>query len=157
MKRTLSVFLATATALALLVLAPAAKKAIPSISVVHAQSGCTDATLTGNYGFSDSGFVSNNRTGSGNEVPLSAVGVLTFDGAGNASISYTVADNGTILTNVTGSGTYAVDSGCAGSISFTSGAAAGITFNIVTVGGGTEVLGIPTVTGTTQTLDAKKQ
>ena len=158
MKRTLTALLAAASLLTLLALAPAAKDVIPSVPVVHAQSGCDDATLTGNYGFTDSGFfASKSRAGSGNEVPLSAVGVVTFDGAGDASVSYTVAGNGAITANVTGSGSYAVGSDCTGSISFTTGAAAGITYNVVTVNGGTEVLGIPTVAGTTQTFDARRQ
>jgi len=147
MRRTLTASLVAGLVLALLALAPA----------VHAQSGCSDTTLTGNYGFSDSGFFAKSPTGAGQEVPLAAVGVLTFDGAGNASISYTVSGDGSITPNVSGSGTYTVGSDCTGSISFTTGGAAGITFNIVTVNSGTEVLGIPTVTGTTQTLDAKKQ
>lgn len=145
MRRTLTVSMAAGLVLALLALAPA----------VHAQGGCSDATLTGNYGFIDSGFDARNKTG--NEVPASAVGVLGFDGAGNASISYTVAINGTLTSNVTGSGTYTLGSDCTGSLSFTTGGAAGVSFNIVTVNGGTEVLGIFTVTGATQTLDAKKQ
>jgi len=158
MKRTLTALLAATTVLVLLALAPAAKNTIPAMPVVHAQSGCGAASLSGNYGFTESGFfASKSRTGTGNEVPLSAVGVFTFDGAGNASISYTVAGNGAITANVTGSGTYAVGSDCTGSISFTTGAAAGITYNIVTVNGGAEVLGIPTVAGTTQTFDAKRQ
>ncbi len=158
MNRTFVASLVAATALALLVLAFAAKNRIPSIPVVHAQSGCGDATLTGNYGFSDSGFfASKSRNGAGNEVPLSAVGMFTFDGAGNASVSYTIAANGTINTNASGSGTYTISSACTGLISFTAGDAAGVAYNIVVVNGATEVLGIPTVAGTTQTLDAKKQ
>jgi len=127
-----------------------------SISGAHAQSGCTDLTLTGSYGFSDSGFATPGPTVKGNEVPFATVGVLTFDGAGNVSVSYTTVLNGAISTNLTGSGTYTLDSGCAGSMSFTTGAAAGVTYNIVTVGGGAEVFGIATVGGATQTLDAKK-
>jgi hypothetical protein len=87
--------------------------------------------------------------------PIAAVGVLRFDGAGLASLSFTLAFNGGISTG-SDTGTYTVNSDCTGSISFTAGDAP-INFNMVISGGGTEVFAIVTSSGNTQTLDAKKQ
>jgi hypothetical protein len=85
------------------------------------------------------------------------VGVVAFDGAGNASTSYTLVTNGVAAAGLTGSGTYTVNSDCTGSISFTTGDAAGLTFNMVIIGGGTEIFAIHTTPGITGALDGKKQ
>lgn len=53
MKRTLSAFLALAVSAAVVFLAPVSKRLVPA---VHAAGGCSDATLTGNYGFTFNGF-----------------------------------------------------------------------------------------------------
>lgn len=50
-----------------------------------------------------------------------------------------------------------MNSGCAGSITFAKGDIAGATFEFVIIGGGTEVFGIDTIPGITDTFDAKKQ
>lgn len=130
---------------------------ISTTSTVYAQAGCNNATLSANYAFSDAGFGNFHPSLKGPTVPISAVGVLTFDGAGNISFStLTLVVNGGISSE-TGSGSYTVNSDCTGSISLTSGSIAGITFNMVVIGGGTEVFGVLTSPGNTQTFDAKKQ
>jgi hypothetical protein len=85
-----------------------------------------------------------------------AVGVLTFDGAGNLpSITFTDVSNGDASsTSVPDTGTYTVNSDCTGTLTDVGG---GIHFNIVTVGGGAEVFAIETDEGFTATFDAKKQ
>ncbi len=83
--------------------------------------------------------------------------MLTFDGAGNISTSFTVAFRGMISTGQSSTGTYTVNSDCTGSISFTTGDAAGLIFNMVIIGGGTKVFGINTFPSFTETFDAKKQ
>jgi hypothetical protein len=123
-------------------------------STVYAQ--CSNTTLNANYAFTDSGFAAPHPTVRGPEVPIVVVGVLRFDGAGNASLSFTLAINGGISPSLSDTGTYTVNSDCTGSISFTAGDAP-IDFNIVIIGGGTEVFGIVTSDGNTQTFDAKKQ
>jgi hypothetical protein len=126
---------------------------ITTTSTVYAQ--CSNATLSGNYAFTDAGFGTLRH--SGPQVPIDAVGTLNFDGAGNVSFpTLTLAFDGSISTE-TGSGSYTVNSDCTGSISITGGSIAGITFNIVIVGGGAEVFGIVTSPANTQTFDAKKQ
>jgi hypothetical protein len=129
---------------------------IATASTGHAQNACSNATLSANYAFTDSGFAAPHPTVRGPEVPIVVVGVLRFDGAGNASLSFTLAINGGISPSQSDTGTYTVNSDCTGSISFTAGDAP-IDFNIVIIGGGTEVFGIVTSDGNTQTFDAKKQ
>ena len=135
---------------------------LASTSTLYAQTACSSATLNASYAFSDSGFADSglfmrHARLKGTAVPVSAVGVLAFDGAGNVSFStLTLVVNGGISSE-TGSGSYTVNSDCTGSISLTSGSIAGITFDMVIVGGGTEVFGVLTSPGNTQTFDAKKQ
>jgi hypothetical protein len=141
MKRISSALLTLAAAIALVVL--------PGVTAVHAQ--CTNATLTGNYAMIWQGFTAKNRMG--NEVPFAGAGVVTFDGAGNASISWSQAFNGAISTGLNGSGPYTVNSDCTGSW------AVGTFFssNLVIIGGGAEVFGIDTAPTNTISFDLKKQ
>lgn len=150
MKRLLSVLAVLA---ALSILTTTSKHGFP---VAHAQSGCSVATITGSYAVSAPGFASPGRSPNGNEVPLDAVGVMTFDGAGAVSTTYTLAENGVIVPGRTSSGSYTVSSDCTGSITFTAGDFTP-NFNIVIIGGGTEFFGIETTPGFTGTMDGKKQ
>jgi hypothetical protein len=124
MKRILSALLTLAVFAAMVIMATTSKR---TVRAVHAQGGCSVATLTGNYAFSQPGFISNSQKG--NPLPIAVVGVSTFDGAGNVSITYTdmspgkPGGYGTPIQG-TGSGTYTVNSDCTGSVSFTSGDAA---------------------------------
>ena len=127
MKRIVNVLLTLAATVGLVVL--------PAVTAAHA-SGCTNTTLTGNYGIISSGFGTKKGT-MGNEFPAAIVGVATFDGAGNFSSTWTSAFNGGIARGLSGSGTYTVNSDCIGSSAFTSGDAAGFTFDVVVVSGGT--------------------
>ena len=128
-----------------------------SLPAVQAQSGCTNSTLTGNYATSQTGFGTTNPSISGNEVPSAIVGVATFDGVGNVSLSYTSVSKGVIRPDQNSAGTYAISSDCTGSISLTSGAAAGVTANLVIVSAGKEAFGINTTPSLTATIDLKKQ
>ncbi len=110
MKRTLTALLTTAVFAVVVMLAPNTKQGTTSLPIVHAQSGCSVATLTGNYGVRWQGF--DILKGTAHEVPWAGVGVLTFDGAGNVSISFTQSLNGTISTGLTGVGTYTMNSDC---------------------------------------------
>ena len=153
MKRILSAFLALAVSATLVVVATSGKH---SVTAVHAQGGCSNATLTGNYPFIYSGANAPGHSATGkNTFGNAAVGVLTFDGAGTSSFTYTAVFNGNaISTSVPDMGTYTVNSDCTGTLTD---ATIGIHFNIVTVGGGGEVFGIQTDAGSTDTFDAKKQ
>jgi hypothetical protein len=98
MKRIINALLAVASLVALVVLAPVAKKSVPSLPVVHAQSGCNLETLTGNYAFIlPAGLTTPSKTVQGTEVAQQAVGVIKFD-SGKVSVSYTVAINGDVFS-----------------------------------------------------------
>lgn len=127
---------------------------VTTTSTVYAQ--CSNATLTGNYPFilSGSNAPAHSVTGK-NTFGNASVGVLTFDGAGTVTASYTVVFNGhATSTSVPDTGTYTVNSDCTGT---TTDPTNGTHFNIVTVGGGAEVFGIETDEGFTVTFVAKKQ
>jgi len=151
MKRILSAFLALVVSAALVVVATNWKH---SVTAVHAQGGCSNATLTGNYAFIYSGAFSPSGTGK-NTFGDAAVGVLIFDGAGNLSLTYTDVSNGKVIsTSVPDTGTYTVNSDCTGSLTD---ATIDLHSNLAMVGGGAEVFGIQTDPGETNTFDAKKQ
>lgn len=158
MKRIVKRLLALALLAPLVIIATTSKRIVRP---VYAQSGCSLATLTGNYAFSQQGFISNSMKG--NPLPFANVGLATFDGAGNFSATYTDMSPGkpggysTPIQGATGSGTYTVNSDCTGSISITSGDAAGIALNLVIIGGGTEVFGINTTPLVIGSSDWKKQ
>jgi len=124
---------------------------VTTTSSVYAQ--CSNATLTGSYGFKGDGFGTHN--GHGNAIPFAQVGVVTFDGAGNASFTATQVFNsggGDLFEAVPG--TYTVNSDCTGTIAIED---FGLHFYMVTVGGGAELFAIQTETGTTNIVDAKEQ
>jgi hypothetical protein len=148
MKRIIGISLTLAVAAALLALFPDSKRIVP---VAHAQSGCSVATLSGNYGFTGSGFAS--PKAKAHEVPVAYSGLETFDGAGNLSATFTAANNGTISTGQTATGTYTVNSDCTGSAALNGGG----TFNFVIVNSGAELMVIQVDAGNTVTFDAKKQ
>jgi hypothetical protein len=157
MKRIVGFLLALAVLAFFVITTTTSKRALRP---VDASTGCTDATLAGNYAFNFSGFgtrVANQPKG--NEVPIVGVGVFGFDGAGNHSASIALVQNGALSAGLTASGTYALNADCTGSVNWTAGPFAGVTFNIAVIGGGPEIFGIETDTtaGITATFDAKKQ
>ena len=128
---------------------------VTTTSPVYAQ--CSNATLTGSYGFKQQGFGLRNSKPAklGNMIPFATVGVVTFDGAGNASFTLTQVFNsegGAFFEAIPG--TYTVNSDCTGTIAIED---FGLHFYMVTVGGGAELFAIQTETGTTNIVDAKKQ
>ena len=152
MKRIVGVLLALAVLAALVIVTTISKH---SVRAVYAQSGCSLATLNGNYAFSQSSFAPKKLNG--NQLPGADVGVFTFDGAGNFSVAYADAFAGVISRNQTGSGTYTVNSDCTGSVSCGTGDCAGVTANTVIIGDGTEFFGINTTPSVTATFVGKKQ
>jgi len=123
-------------------------------TTVHAQ--CTNAALTGSYAMIWQGFTAK-KSVHGPYVPWAGVGILTFDGAGNATASWTTSVDGTIYTSQFGAGPYTVNPDCGGALSLTSGSAAGFTSNLVIAGGGAEVFVLSTGTGDAATFTLKKQ
>jgi hypothetical protein len=153
MKQIVSALLALAVLAALTLVATTSKHAVRT---VYAQSGCSVATLNGNYAFSQPGWGSLHGQGQGNQLPFFNVGVVAFDGTGTVSVSFTNVQSGVVSTE-TDAGTYTVNPDCTGSLSFTTGPGAGVTFNMVIIGRGAELFGINTSAGFTSSFDAKKQ
>ena len=79
------------------------------VPVVHAaQTGCSNSSLRGNYGFQIRGSI----VGFG---PIVGVALLTFDGGGNFTQTDNVSVNGfPANVNRPGSGTYSVNADCTG-------------------------------------------
>jgi hypothetical protein len=153
MKRVTVAAITVAILVAFTTWVPTAKHGVPALAVVHAQSGCSDATLNGNYPFTYTGFGAHRLKQT--NIPTAAVGLLTFDGTGNATFTYTFVANGVAsTTSVPDAGAYTVNSDCSGTMTD---ATTGIHFNLETVGGGAEIFGIQTDAGSTNTFDAKKQ
>lgn len=76
---------------------------------------CVNATLSGAYVFSGTGFA----IGSGAPVGADSVsGLLQFDGAGNVAGNWTVGTNGS-LTSDSGTGAYTMSSACTGTATVT--------------------------------------
>ena len=143
MKGIFGVSLTLAVSVVLFVLSPISKHSVP---IVQAQSGCGIASLSGNYAVSQPGFEAKSHL-KGNPLPFAILGLATFDGAGNFSITYTDMSPGQpsyIAVQGNGSGTYTVNSDCSASISITAGDAAGLTLNLQIIRGGAEMFGIIT-------------
>lgn len=128
------------------------------VRTVHASTGCTEATLTGTYGFVWQGF-DVLRHGTGAQLPWASAGVLSFDGqAGVAAVVVGSSIGGKIsLDQTPSSGNYTVASDCTGSVSLTSGPGAGETLNVVIVSDGAEAFLISTTPTQTFAADAKRQ
>jgi len=152
MKRIVSAFLALAVSATLVFIVTSWKH---GVTAVHA-GGCSDATLTGTYPFIYGGANAPGHSVTGkNTFGNAAVGVFTFDGAGSLSATYTVVFNGhASSTSVPDTGTYTVNSDCTGTVTD---ATIGAHFNLATGASGTEVFGVQTDPGTTDTFDAKRQ
>src|SRR5438093_7196118 len=105
---------------------------VTTTSPVYAQ--CSNATLTGSYGFKQQGFGLRNSKPAklGNMIPFATVGVMTFDGAGNASFTLTQVYNssgGDFFEAIPG--TYTMNSECTGTLAIEG---FGLNFYMLTVG-----------------------
>ncbi len=88
------------------------------VPTMHADEGCSVATLSGSYGFYRQGITG---VATSNANALAAVGVTTFDGAGNtvAPAHQVISKNGVIsdFNQAAGSGGfYQVNSDCTGQL-----------------------------------------
>jgi len=151
MKQRLTGLLTLAGLAALLVLIPISKH---SGFTVHAQSGCTNESFSGNYGFTFSGF----QLQHGKSVPFYGAGLATADGKGNASATFGFSQNGAqpgdtyvSSTNNPYTAAYTVNSDCTVSITATPGSG-GDNFVGVIVSGGAE--GFFTSISPTDTLNS---
>jgi hypothetical protein len=87
------------------------------VPAVYADSGCTDAALTGNYSYNFTGWYPSVDKNGHLNLPKSAlqnfVGTAAFDGAGKFSTSFVSCLNGA-CSRQRGKGTYSVNSDCSG-------------------------------------------
>ena len=144
----------TVAFLAVLVgLATVSKDRVTALPVVYAQSGCMVATLSGGYAFSFLGWGTpppKTLTEGKSSIPVAAAGLVTFDGAGNWTTSFTYSHNGDITSATSVPGTYTVNFNCTGTV-------AGVgDFAIVILDSGAEITGINTDNNTTSTIEIKK-
>jgi hypothetical protein len=105
-------------------------------------------TLNGAYVLRSTGFAMGS--------PFAAVGVSTYDGQGNFTLTGTVSFNGTITRGLSGSGTYTVNSDCTGSQTFGTGPNASH-FDFVISPNGREITYIQTDNGAVITAAAVRQ
>lgn len=152
MKQTITALLALSVLAGLVILAPATKHGFTVVPVVHAQSGCSVATLSGNYGFTfGPAGVLKLKTGK-TAVPWVGAGLATLDGAGNMTATWANSFNGRITQGNVWTGTYTVNSDCTGVMT-----GSGATMSFAAVGGGAEILGVGIDNGEGWTIDFKKQ
>jgi len=122
---------------------------------LQAQASCSDATLNGSFGYTNTGTV----LAGPDAGPFGGVGRQTFDGKGNTQATATVSVNGNIF-HVTIKGTYVVNADCTGSMTLIVSAGPDTFTNhvdLVIVNGGTEFHAINTDPGIVLTTVAKKQ
>jgi hypothetical protein len=152
MKRIFSAVFIVAVAAASLALFPASGR---PVLAARKPATCSNATLTGSYGFSFNGFdraSSNSMT----YVPFAGAGVATFDGVGSVTAEFSVSTNGSIGSDPDYTGTYTVNANCSGEIIATPGTG-GDSISVAVVSSGAEILGSSISPGNTWAFDAKKQ
>jgi len=108
-------------------------KSLLNVSAVVALSlavwgQCSDANVTGKYGFGIHGFAKNAQ-------PISIAGYIKADGKGTFTATESGSIGGTIFTNVPVSGTYSINPDCTGSAIVKAPKAVNH-FNLVVVSGG---------------------
>src|SRR5260370_13175022 len=113
MKRVPISFLAFAMFAAVAILVPTVKRPFTVLPVVQAASGCTNASFSGHYGFTFSGY----QLQSGKSVPFYGAGSAIADGKGNLAATFAFSQNGAlpgdryvVSTNNPYTPTYAVNS-----------------------------------------------
>ncbi len=123
------------------------------LSVGEARDGCSNATLSGAYGFKGNGSV---VLPNGTKADVAVVGRTVFDGRGGLSGSDTNSFNGNI-TRETTTGTYNVNKDCTGSETFTSSSGNKVNADFVIVENGREAFFIETDPGVVLTVTAERQ
>src|SRR5579862_6321505 len=117
-------------------------------SVTHT---CTNASISGNYGYSISGLLSS----SGGFAAFGAAGIFTSDGNGN----FTGSDSATegAITARTFTATYTVNSDCTGTAAFADSLGNTAAFNLLVGGGGEAVQFMQTDSGTIIAGEAQRR
>jgi len=117
-------------------------------------TGCTMASITGNFGFSVTGW---NNIG-GTNVPVALVGKLIYSGTGTLSGTITNVQNGVVSLPSGLSGTYTINADCTGASLITpEGNSTTAHFNMIVSGQGSMIYFIQTDNGNTVTGTANRQ
>jgi len=147
MRRIIGALMVLAVVAALMIVTSTSKHGVRR---VYAGSGCSIATLKGNYGALFNGFSVDNNT----SVPFYGEGLLTFDGAGNLSgtLNFSIAGQPTLNGPYTA--TYTVNSDCTGSANGTAGSDS---LAFVILDRGTEIFATDVSAPDTLNADLKKQ
>jgi hypothetical protein len=129
-------------------------RALLTVSVVltlglAAWGQCSDANVTGKYGFSISGFAKNAQ-------PLSLAGYLKADGKGTFTATESGSIGGTIVMNVPVTGTYSINADCTGT-AITKITKAVNHFNPVVVSGGKGLQAVGADSGNVETETVQAQ
>jgi hypothetical protein len=151
-KRFGGVFLTLTASAAVVMLAPNAKRQFATPSVVHAQRGCSNATLVGNYGLTFSGFQRQHNK----SVPFFGAGLAVADGNGNVAATFAFSLNGVLTVNNPYAATYTVNPDCTITITATPGSG-GDNFSGAILGDGLEVLTTDVSEPDTLNADLKRQ
>ena len=119
MKRTLILLIAAGavTSLLMLGLVPKKHRILGLVSSVHAQEGCSLATLQGDYLVTG---VAQARVDQSDDptFPRVSLAVHIFDGNGGLTGFTTMSHGGQIIENPNLQATYTLDSNCTGSLTF---------------------------------------
>jgi hypothetical protein len=133
----------------LLLMSPSPSRHSRLVPRVHAEEGCSVATLNGSYGFY--------RTGTTSVGPLASVGIATYDGNGTTTTRQTIRKNGVttqdLFTGSTQVASYEVDPDCAGRLLNPDGSAFS---HFVVVDGGKEFFGLSLSPGNSVNVVWKK-
>lgn len=134
------------------VLASTMKHHFTVLPVVHAQGGCSNATLSGNYGITFSGFQRQHNK----SVPFYGAGIAIADGEGNLRSTFRFSLDGVPSRDQTYTATYTVNPDCTVLTTATPGSGGDNFFGVI-VGGGSELLDTDISSPDTLNLDAKRQ
>jgi hypothetical protein len=116
---------------------------VPKVQAqVNDQSGCSNASLKGTFGFYRTGTI---RAGTPRAGALAAVGIITFDGIGTATGHQDISRNGVFDLNSAGSILYQVNPEC--TFQFIDPSDGSVFAHGVIVGRGSELYGLSLVPG----------
>jgi len=119
------------------------------VQPLHAAAGCSNASLTGKYGF-----VVN---GSSSHGAFAALGQIATDGTGNIAGTVTSSDNGTINDGVEVLGNYKIDAHCTGTMTIQPAGLPKMSFTIGVTADGSQISMVRTDNGTTELGTAQAQ
>ena len=116
--------------------------------------GCSNATLTGTFAHTGTGFVTAPPSMAG---PLAGAGTDTFDGKGGITGAATLNINGNPIPLMTETGTYKVNPDCTGSLTFAFSGGGSTTVFFVISDSGNEIQGICTDQGSVVSHTFRRQ